>query len=173
MQEAAAKLPFTLLPISSSFSISGVCAGESRALRSKHTREKAEINTQWHTDTRGRIPQQPLFSFLSCLSVSEFLILWSESFSAASQLFHCWDVWLMLQYNLISNIVQKHKNNSHCQNSNSRQSRKCLAGERETSCKHSKTISPLRKQHTHTQKEVQCFISPLHLLDFPGNSATH
>lgn len=58
---------------------------------------------------------------------------WSESFSAASQLLHCWDVWLMLQYNLISNIVQKHKNNNSCQNSNSRQSHKSLAGRYRTS----------------------------------------
>ncbi len=115
------------------FSISCVCAEESRALRRKHMREKAEINTQSCRDTWGRIPHQPLFSFLSCLSISEFLILWSESFSAASQLLHCWDVWLMLQYNLISNIVQKHKNNSSCQNSNSRQSHKSLAGRYRTS----------------------------------------
>jgi len=133
MKEAAAKLQFKLLPISSLFCISCICAGESRALHSKHTRERAEINTQSCRDTWWRIPHQPLSSFLSCLSISEFLILWFESFSAASQLLHCWDVWLMLQYNLISNIVQKHKNNSSCQNSNSRQSHKSLAWRHRTS----------------------------------------
>lgn len=156
LQQAATKLQFTLcLQYIHLFSISRVCAGESTALRGEQRRENAEINTQ--SETLGVGPCF-LFSFLSCLSISEFLILWCESCSA-SQLFCCWNVWLMLHYNLISNIVQKHQNNNSCQNSNSRQSHKSLTGRRETSPTSYQNLTSENNKQQHSFLSLTLFCS--------------